>query len=67
VCQADKEGLLVKEMAKKNGWKTCPPCGFVVERMERCLHMTCKCKLQWCWSCLSKWKDCGSSCNRTKQ
>jgi hypothetical protein len=54
----------VQALAEKKGWKTCPKCSQVVERTEGCLHMTCRCKAQWCYSCLRDWSVCNSTCER---
>ncbi|KAF4628533.1 hypothetical protein G7Y89_g9623 [Cudoniella acicularis] len=40
VCADDKESIQVQEMGKKLGWKNCPKCSHLVERIEGCLHMT---------------------------
>ncbi|KAG9235390.1 hypothetical protein BJ875DRAFT_422137 [Amylocarpus encephaloides] len=64
VCKEDQEGRKVKEMAEMKGWKTCPFCGHMVERTEGCLHMTCRCKGEWCWSCRERWVRCKSTCDR---
>lgn len=35
--------------------KPCPQCCQAVEKVQGCLHITCKCNYQFCW-------NCGSSC-----
>ncbi|KAM3080906.1 hypothetical protein ACMFMG_004867 [Clarireedia jacksonii] len=65
VCKEDAQGKVVQELAAKNGWKSCPQCNFVIEKNEGCLHMTCKCKHEWCWECLREWNVCKSTCNRS--
>ncbi len=64
VCKEDKEGKAVQALAEKKGWKTCPKCSQVVERTEGCLHMTCRCKAEWCYACLRDWGVCNSTCGR---
>jgi ariadne-1 len=32
--------------------KPCPACGTPIEKNDGCMHMTCKCKAEWCWLCL---------------
>jgi hypothetical protein len=64
VCKEDKEGKAVEALAKKKGWKKCPGCGWILERTEGCLHMTCRCKAEWCYACGREWGVCGSTCGR---
>uniref|UniRef100_A0A7S0B882 RBR-type E3 ubiquitin transferase n=1 Tax=Pyrodinium bahamense TaxID=73915 RepID=A0A7S0B882_9DINO len=33
------------------GTRPCPSCGFPTEKVSGCNHMTCKCKVNWCWVC----------------
>ena len=64
VCAEDKEGKELLRLATQKGWKSCPRCSRVVDKVDGCLHMTCKCGHQWCWSCLKDWGKCGSRCPR---
>ncbi|KAH6684072.1 hypothetical protein B0J14DRAFT_663772 [Halenospora varia] len=57
VCKEDKEGMVVRRLGEKRGWKCCPSCGSMVEKTEGCLHITCRCKAQWCYACLRDWGD----------
>ncbi|KAI5797769.1 hypothetical protein EDC01DRAFT_613938 [Geopyxis carbonaria] len=64
VCAEDKEGLRLKELAKTKGWKECPGCKSMVERTVGCLHMTCTCTTQFCYSCGLVYRDCPKTCGR---
>ena len=64
VCQQDVAGQKVLALAGRKGWKICPNCKSVLERTEGCLHMTCRCGAQWCYSCLANWGSCQSTCPR---
>ncbi|KAH8600117.1 hypothetical protein B0O99DRAFT_503957 [Bisporella sp. PMI_857] len=64
VCAEDKEGLATLKLATKKGWKQCPHCGFILNKTEGCLHMTCRCRAEWCYSCLRDWGSCNSTCKR---
>ncbi|KAH9220984.1 hypothetical protein DL95DRAFT_328277 [Leptodontidium sp. 2 PMI_412] len=64
VCEEDKAGKAVQALAQKKGWKQCPKCSQILERTEGCLHMTCRCKAEWCYSCLRDWSVCRSTCGR---
>lgn len=51
---AEYERTVVKQMAcdgAMKGTKQCPKCGFQTEKASGCNHMTCKCKVDWCWTC----------------
>ena len=41
---ADDEGLMaVLRMAKENKWQRCTRCHFVVEKVDGCNHISCRC------------------------
>ncbi|KAG0003099.1 hypothetical protein BGZ79_001697 [Entomortierella chlamydospora] len=42
----------------KNGWKLCSRCGAVVERAWGCVHITCICRYEFCYTCGEKWRTC---------
>lgn len=39
VCPNDPEAELLREMARRSGWRACPACGKLVERTSGCAHM----------------------------
>ena len=41
----EAEDASLREIAKEQGWKTCPGCKNMVERNRGCNHMTCRCHL----------------------
>lgn len=43
VCKEDKDGMLLKALAKQMNWKTCPSCGEMVVKNGGCMHMSCRC------------------------
>ncbi|KAI9325722.1 hypothetical protein DFJ73DRAFT_911712, partial [Zopfochytrium polystomum] len=45
-------------LAAQHGWKRCPSCGFVIEKHTGCVHMTCKCRHEFCYTCLETWHSC---------
>ena len=53
----DQNQLWKQQMAKEGGaptWvlqhtKACPGCSSPIEKNEGCLHMTCKCRHEFCW------------------
>jgi hypothetical protein len=64
VCTADVEGQRVRELARSQGWKVCPNCQSVVERSRGCLHMTCRCGTEFCYSCNALYSVCPGTCSR---
>lgn len=52
---ATYEGKLAKETkahASDFGFKECPGCNYVTEKVGGCNHMTCcACRCDWCWVC----------------
>ncbi|CAJ0913137.1 4309_t:CDS:2, partial [Entrophospora sp. SA101] len=44
--QRSPEDLDVINLVKKEGWKRCPRCNFLIQKNGGCNHMTCKCKAQ---------------------
>ena len=42
-------------LAKKNNWKKCPKCKFLVERTYGCTHIRCRCKYDFCYTCGAMW------------
>ncbi|XP_057773443.1 E3 ubiquitin-protein ligase RSL1-like isoform X1 [Salvia miltiorrhiza] len=59
-----KVDKIVKELAKKKSWQKCPKCKMYVEKTEGCVHITCRCKYEFCYRCGAKWSDSHGSCRR---
>ncbi|XP_012838820.1 PREDICTED: putative E3 ubiquitin-protein ligase ARI6 isoform X1 [Erythranthe guttata] len=58
-----KSDKIVKMLAKKRNWQKCPKCKMYVEKAEGCLHITCRCKYEFCYRCGSKWSESESHGN----
>ena len=62
-CESMHESKIIA-MAKENKkWTRCTKCGYVLERIDGCDHMTCKCGAQFCFQCGSM-PHCGSTCKK---
>lgn len=59
-----KVDKILKELAKKKSWQKCPKCKMYVEKTEGCVHITCRCKYEFCYRCGAKWSDSHGSCRR---
>ncbi len=38
-CETDQKTIAVKDLAVKEGWKFCPSCNHLIERVDGCRHM----------------------------
>ncbi|XP_050210053.1 ATP-dependent RNA helicase DEAH12, chloroplastic-like [Mercurialis annua] len=58
----DDPDMSLKDWCKgKEHVKSCPVCGFVIEKIDGCNHIECKCGKHVCWACLeffSSSEDC---------
>ncbi|KAH7930749.1 hypothetical protein BV22DRAFT_1000244 [Leucogyrophana mollusca] len=57
-CSESLMTLEVKALATAEGWQTCPRCNAIIELMQGCYHMTCRCSAQFCYLCATPWKRC---------
>ncbi|KAF4983624.1 hypothetical protein FDECE_17262 [Fusarium decemcellulare] len=65
-CPEDWELDQVLKMGDKAGWRRCYKCRNLVELVEGCTHMTCRCKAQFCYICGGVWDaniGCPNYCN----
>ncbi|XP_011074305.1 E3 ubiquitin-protein ligase arih1-like isoform X4 [Sesamum indicum] len=57
-----KDDKIVKLLAKKKNWQKCPKCNVYVEKTEGCVHMTCRCRYEFCYRCGVKWSESHGNC-----
>ncbi|TBU31363.1 hypothetical protein BD309DRAFT_542162 [Dichomitus squalens] len=61
-CDKDVEDVNALELGERSGWARCPGCETMIELNQGCYHMTCRCKMEFCYLCKKQWKTC--SCPR---
>lgn len=57
-----REDLMVYELAKQKEWQRCPNCKFIVEKTEGCLHISCRCGVEFCYACGGTWTSTHGDC-----
>ncbi|RVW49086.1 putative E3 ubiquitin-protein ligase RNF217 [Vitis vinifera] len=57
-----REDMLLKKLAEEKKWKRCPQCKFYVEKIEGCVHLTCRCGFEFCYRCGGKWSVNHGTC-----
>lgn len=49
--ERSQEDLSLLKMAKKMKWQRCPKCKVVVDRIDGCMFMKCRCGFTFCYGC----------------
>lgn len=65
-CPDDGDLDAVLKIGEKSGWRRCYRCRTLVELVQGCTHMTCRCKAQFCYICGAIWDPslgCPNLCN----
>ncbi|KAL8502155.1 hypothetical protein ACS0TY_021315 [Phlomoides rotata] len=60
--ERERGDLMLHDLAKEKKWQRCPNCKFYVDKMEGCLHMTCRCQFQFCYACGEAWSSTHGGC-----
>lgn len=55
----DEEDKDIIEFAQCTGWSRCISCGYLIEHISGCRHMTCICGQEFCYTCGNRWRTCG--------
>ncbi|KAJ5617626.1 hypothetical protein N7537_002740 [Penicillium hordei] len=50
-CSHDSETKATLELAKENNWQRCPNCLYLVEKVDGCNHIICRCGHTFCYLC----------------
>lgn len=59
VCPEDTEMQSTVALSQRNGWRQCPTCRNMVEKISGCNHMSCRCGGHFCYVCGVRWGMCG--------
>lgn len=58
-CPEDEATQRALDLGAAQGWKRCPGCRNLVEKINGCNHMTCQCRQEFCYVCAAVWRTCG--------
>lgn len=51
VCPEAVADVELQNLAARKGWKRCPKCFALTERLRGCDAMRCRCRADWCYGC----------------
>ncbi|XP_043693981.1 E3 ubiquitin-protein ligase RNF144A-like isoform X3 [Telopea speciosissima] len=52
--ERSREDIMLMMLAKQKKWQRCPKCKAIVERIDGCLYMKCRCTYAFCYNCGSE-------------
>ncbi|KAG2597581.1 ATP-dependent RNA helicase DEAH12, chloroplastic-like [Panicum virgatum] len=55
--KSDPDATLREWRKGKENVKSCPSCGYTIEKTEGCNHVECRCGSHICWACLENFKS----------
>ncbi|KAF2793126.1 hypothetical protein K505DRAFT_203416, partial [Melanomma pulvis-pyrius CBS 109.77] len=58
LCPEDQDVKRLLVIAEELQWKACPKCKNMIELGRGCYHITCRCRYEFCYLCVAKWKTC---------
>ncbi|PKA48510.1 hypothetical protein AXF42_Ash017409 [Apostasia shenzhenica] len=56
------EEARLHSLARQKLWRQCVKCNHMIELVEGCFHMTCRCGCEFCYTCGAEWKDKRAAC-----
>ncbi|OCH93922.1 hypothetical protein OBBRIDRAFT_238839 [Obba rivulosa] len=57
-CTENVQDSQVLSLGRAAGWARCPGCETMIELKDGCLHITCRCRTEFCYVCKARWKTC---------
>ena len=57
-CPQDRDLQMADVLAEEEGWRRCIKCSVLVEHLDACQHITCRCGAQFCYLCGVRWHHC---------
>ncbi|KAF5868614.1 putative ibr finger domain protein [Botrytis fragariae] len=57
-CPRDQDQELVLAEAQRQGWKRCAKCGNLIEYVDGCCQIECRCGYEFCYCCAAPWETC---------
>ncbi|RYR37398.1 hypothetical protein Ahy_A09g042290 [Arachis hypogaea] len=59
-----RDDLLLRDLAGQKKWNRCPRYKLYVEKTEGSLHITCRCRFEFCYACGEPWTTTHGGCQR---
>eukprot|EP01018_Ginkgo_biloba_P025928 Gb_25517 [translate_table: standard] len=56
------EDAKLHSLASDNRWRRCKICKHMIELVEGCYHMTCRCGHEFCYICGAEWRNKKATC-----
>ncbi|PHT88527.1 hypothetical protein T459_10633 [Capsicum annuum] len=57
-----EDDLKVAALAEEFKWMKCPNCKSIVDKVDGCIHITCVCKVEFCYICGGIWSEAHWNC-----
>jgi len=66
ICNEDETGRQLISLAESKKWQACPHCKIIVDKIDGCLHMSCRCGTEFCYNCGKSSSLCSGTCARRR-
>lgn len=64
-CRPSEDDPEVLNMGQRKGWQRCYNCRSMVEILDGCNHITCRCSAEFCYQCGKPWRPRACECGGT--